>query len=87
MLFPCRVADTVLSAFIGDISARFPLVCGQIVSFIPASVPSTSLSCVAVCDHTSSSVRSLQSQKNGPDENTQHAMMVNTFNPAVTCDT
>eukprot|EP00731_Ephydatia_muelleri_P026416 Em0018g516a len=54
---------------------------------VQASVPSTPLSCAALCDHTSSGVQSLQSQKNGPDENTQHAMLVNTFNPAVTCDT
>lgn len=65
MLYPCREADTVLSAFISDISARLPLVCGQIVSFSPASVPSTSLYCAAT----------LQSQKNGTDLNIQHAKL------------
>lgn len=77
MLYPCREADTVLSAFISDISARLPLVCGQIVSFSPASVPSTSLYCAAT----------LQSQKNGTDLNIQHAKLVILLNSAVTFGT
>ena len=76
------MADTVSSAFISDINARFPLVCGQTVSFSPATDPNTPLLCgdIQKQSATSSDARYLQSHINDADENvSKQSVLVNSL--------